>query len=178
MQISKLSSKNIIKHSLLAGAFLLLLTLGAKLDLDLGGEISFTLQTLMLGLAYYYLPVRWRAILVCIYFILGIAGVPVFNGETGWEYFSSWPLGFFIGFLAAAFIPLPTKRTYGLIFGYFMLLHIVIVLLGIIGLFYHGGSVSSPLEVALELAPGALIKSVVGAGIVMMTKKYITKRDF
>jgi biotin transport system substrate-specific component len=87
------------KHSLVAGAFLLLVILGAKIDLDLGGTVSFTLQTLFLGLAYFYLPRLWKFVLIALYLSLGIVGVPVFNGGAGWDYFSSWPLGFFAGFV-------------------------------------------------------------------------------
>ncbi|MDA8886133.1 biotin transporter BioY [Bacteroidia bacterium] len=166
-QINNQNLKQIRKHSLLVGAFLLLLILGAKVDLDLGGVVSFTLQTLFLGLAYYYLPVRWRFALILTYLGLGIAGVPVFNGGTGWKYFSSWPLGFFVGFVLAAFILLPRVIGFISAFGYFLGMHLVIVLLGVLWMFYYGGSGSSPMEVILELLPGAIIKSLVGAGVVL-----------
>ena len=81
---SKNKLNNIVKHSLIAGAFLLLVVFGAKIDLDLGGSVSFTLQTLFLGLAYYYLPIRWRFLLIIVYLGLGIVGLAVFNGGVGW----------------------------------------------------------------------------------------------
>jgi len=56
------------KHWLLAGAFLFLLIIGAKIDLDFGERVSFTLQTLFLGLAYFYLPLRYRIVLISTYY--------------------------------------------------------------------------------------------------------------
>ena len=170
-RISNKVISKIGKHSLLAGAFLLLVIAGAKIDLDLGGVVSFTLQTLFLGLAYYYLPLGWRLLLILTYLGLGIAGVPVFNGGTGCEYFSSWPLGFFIGFVLAAFILVPKGRRFVSAFSYFLGMHLVIVLLGVLWMFYYSGSSLSPMEVTLELLPGAIIKSLVGTGVVFGISK-------
>jgi biotin transporter BioY len=174
--INKITNiESIQKHSLLTGAFLLLLVLAAKIDLDFGCYISFTLQTLILGLAYYFLPLQWRLVLIISYLCFGIAGLPVFNGGVGFNYFVSWPLGFFIGFVVAAAVPKPTQNSFIYTFGYFVLLHFIIVALGIIWLFYLGGSPSSPLKVALELLPGAGIKSLVGASVVTVSKNITLK---
>jgi biotin transport system substrate-specific component len=162
-----------LKHSLITGAFLLLVVLGAKIDLDLGGMVSFTLQTLFLGLAYYFLPIKWRLVLIVVYLSLGIIGVPVFNGGVGWAYFSSWPVGFFIGFIAGAFIPTSYAKSTWTTLTYFFTLHIVVVLLGVVGMFYSGGSFSSPLDIILELLPGAIIKSILGVGIVIIWEKKV-----
>jgi biotin transport system substrate-specific component len=162
---------NNLKHSLLAGAFLLLLILGAKVDIDLGGLVSFTLQTLFLGLAYYYLPIPFRLVVILSYLVLGIVGVPVFNGGVGWNYFISWPFGFFVGFVLAAFIPKPVHRTFISGFRYFIHIHVVIVVLGLIGIFHQGGSHMSPWEHTLDLLPGLVIKSVAGAGIIWYVAK-------
>ena len=165
-RINKSLSNKTLKHSLLAGAFLLLVILGAKIDLDIGGLVSFTLQTLFLGLAYYFLPLRWRLLLITTYLLLGIAGIPVFNSGVGWEYFSSWPFGFFAGFMLAALMKPSDKKSFLFILFYFIQVHIVIVLAGTIWMAFYIGSISDALSTALDLQAGVIIKSLVGAGLV------------
>ncbi len=164
------------KHSPLVGAFLFLclVSMGAKLDLDLGGVVSFTLQTLFLGLAYYYLPIKWRLGVILSYLALGILGVPVFNGGVGWSYFVSWPLGFFIGFVLAAVVPTPLG--YGVMpaFIFMLQIHAVIVIAGIVGIAMYSGSYVTALETAMDILPGAVIKSAVGSLIILLTAKYKT----
>jgi biotin transporter BioY len=158
------------KHPLLAGAFLLLVILGAKIDLDLGGIVSFTLQTLFLGLAYCYLPRSWKFVLIAGYLLLGIAGVPVFNGGAGWDYFSSWPLGFFVGFVLAAMIPSPESSEFLPAARFFIQIHVVIILAGVSGIVWHSGSCLMALETAVEILPGAVLKTLTGAGVVAVLK--------
>jgi biotin transporter BioY len=160
------------KHSLVAGAFLLLVILGAKIDLDLGGTVSFTLQTLFLGLAYFYLPGPWKLVFIAVYLSLGIAGFSVFNGGAGWDYFSSWPLGFFVGFILAAVVPKPTSNTFFSTLVYITQIQLVIVLLGVMWLAYFTGSFSKGLETLAELVPGIVIKSLTGAGVVGLVKGF------
>lgn len=155
------------KHSLLAGAFLLLVILGAKLDLDLGGLVSFTLQTLFLGLGYYYLPIKWRLAVIFCYLSLGILGVPVFYGGVGWSYFTSWPLGFFVGFVLAAVVPTPSVTGVIPSFVFMLQIHAVIVVAGIVGIAWYTGSYITALETAIDILPGAVIKSAVGALVVL-----------
>mgnify|MGYP001040430981 CR=1 FL=1 len=159
---------DIKKHSALWGAFLFLLIAGAKIDLDFGGNVSFTLQTLVLGLAYYFLPRNWRLTLILTYLLLGIFGFSVYNGGSGWSYFVSWPLGFFVGFILAAFLKIPKQNSYWLLLGYFLLLHAIIVVLGSTWLAFYANSAYKGLETALELLPGAIIKSGVGTGIILI----------
>lgn len=168
---NNLNIKSKPKHSLLASAFLLLVVFGAKVDLDLGGLVSFTLQTLFLGLAYYYLPVTWRVGLILVYLALGIAGAPVFNGGVGWEYFSSWPLGFFVGFVLATVVPTPSRNGLIPVFGFFLQIHLVIVIAGIVGIAWFSGSYITALETAADILPGAVIKTLVGAWVVWLVSK-------
>jgi biotin transporter BioY len=165
------------RHLLLVSAFLLLVILGAKVDLDLGGVVSFTLQTLFLGIGYCYLPVRWRLLLIGVYLILGILGLPVFNKDVGWEYFSSWPLGFFLGFLLAAFIPAPTSHYFSPLFKYFIELHGVILVLGAIWYGLFTGSAIAALETTLDILPGVIIKSFLGSFLIILIRKYLVQRD-
>jgi|TARA_B110000902_G_scaffold83360_2_gene98982 biotin transport system substrate-specific component len=165
------------KHSLLAGAFLVLVIVGAKIDLDLGGLVSFTLQTLFLGLAYYYLPTLWSLFLVLSYLALGAVGIPVFNGGVGWNYFVSWPLGFFIGFVLAAAVPSPSSNGLMPALSFFLKIHVVIAIAGIVGVACYGGSYSSALETAIDILPGAVIKSAAAALIVFGMDRWYKRKD-
>ena len=158
--------KSTKKHSLLAGAFLVLVIVGAKVDLDLGGLVSFTLQTLFLCLAYYYLPRKWSLLLVLTYLTLGAIGIPVFNSGVGWTYFISWPLGFFIGFVLAAMVPSPSSNGLMPALSFFLKIHVVIIIAGIVGIARYSGSYISALETAIEILPGAVLKSVVATLVV------------
>ena len=154
------------KHSRMAGAFLLLLILGAKIDLDFGGIVSFTLQTLFLGLAYYHLPRAFRIGLIGAYLCLGIIGIPVFNGDVGWVYFSSWPLGFFVGFLLSAFIPVVEPRGFASAVRFFAQMHGVIIICGIVWIGFYASSSIQAFETFSQILPGAFIKTFAGVGIV------------
>ena len=168
---SKNKLNNIVKHSLIAGAFLLLVIFGAKIDLDLGGSVFFTLQTLFLGLAYYYLPIRWRFLLIIVYLGLGIVGLAVFNGGVGWAYFSSWPMGFFVGFVVTAFVYRPMGNRFLPVLGYFVQVHLIITLIGVMWIAYYLGSFSKGLETLVDILPGAVLKSFAGAGVILLAKK-------
>ena len=173
-QTNRSSSNKNLKHSLLAGAFLLLVIVGAKIDLDFGRLVSFTLQTLFLGLAYYFLPPRWRLGLIITYLLLGIVGVPVFNGGVGWSYFSSWPFGFFAGFILAALMKPSGKKSFLFVLLYFIQVHMVIVLAGTVWMAFYIGNIPDALSTALDLQAGVIIKSLVGAAIVWTILKYTT----
>ena len=150
----------------MASAFFVLVIVGAKLDLTLGGLVSFTLQTFFLGLAYYYLPKLWGLFLVLSYLALGAGGIPVFNGGVGWNYFISWPLGFFIGFVLAAAVPSPSSNGLMPALGFFLKVHVVIIVAGIVGIYSYSSSYISALETAIDILPGAVIKSAAAAFIV------------
>ena len=154
------------KHWLLVGAFLLLVILGAKVDLDFGELVSFTLQTLFLGLAYFYLPLKHRLVLIATYLTLGNIGLPVFNGGAGLAYVLSYPLGFFVGFVVSAFVPSPKTMGFNTVFMYLLVFHIVILSLGVLWLAYYV-DLNSAAENAQGLSIGMVIKSAVGAGVVM-----------
>lgn len=166
-----LLGSSVKKYWLLVGVFLLLVTLGAKIDLDFGGKVSFTLQTLFLGIAYFYLPSKYSLVLVSSYLLLGILGVPVFNGGVGWSYFISHPLGFFIGFWAAAFLPVKRNATIGHIFQFFLVFHIIVLSFGVLWLWYYD-SVSVASENAKTLSLGTIVKSIVGTGAVYSINFY------
>ena len=162
------------KHWLLTGAFLLLLILGSKIDLDFGGLVSFTLQTLFLGLAYYYLPRKFRFVLILVYLLLGLLGLHVFNGGAGWSYFSSYPFGFFVGFVLSAFISSPTKTLFFSTFAFFLVIHLIILSLGILWLAYYA-TLASAVQTMNSLVLGMVIKSLLGAVTVALVQKYVRR---
>lgn len=158
------------KHLLATGAFLLLVVLGAKIDLDFGEQISFTLQTLFLGLAYYYLPKKYKLVLIVSYLLLGVLGVPVFNGGIGLNYVFSSPLGFFIGFVLSAFVPTPNQLSFQSVFLYLIVIHVVILSLGTLWLVYFLG-LTDAVRIASSLSLGMVIKSVVASLLIVLLEK-------
>lgn len=164
--------KSIQKHLFLAGAFLLALVLASKVEVDLGGLVSFTFQTLVLSVGYYLLPKKWRLFLILSYMALGIARFRVFNGDTGWAYVISWPLGFFIGFVLAAFIPVPKEVTVLALFSYLVQIHVVILTFGICVVGWHAGSIYKAIDTLFELLPGLVIKSLLGTGLIWVWNRY------
>lgn len=160
-----------LKHSLLAGAFLVLVILGAKVDIKLAAPVLFTLQTLFLGVAYSFLSFSWRIVLILCYLILGAAGVPVFSGGEGWVYFLSWPFGFFVGFALGALLPWHSKGNGMLLFYNFALFHGVVVCCGVFWVIFFSGSSVVALDMGLQVLPGAVLKSILGAYFVWFARQ-------
>ena len=170
IQKNSLVKKSSKKHWLLTGAFLLLIILGSKIDLDFGGIVLFTLQTLFLGLAYYYLPLPNRVTLISLYLLLGIVGLPVFNGGIGSEYVLSYPLGFFVGFVVSAFVPVNKSENFSQSLLYFMVVHVVILSLGVLWLLQYD-SLLVAAETAKSLSIGMVVKSLTATIVVVLVSK-------
>jgi len=98
-------------------------------------------------------------------------GLAVFNGGVGWAYFSSWPMGFFVGFVVTAFVYRPTGNRFLPVLGYFVLIHLIIMLIGVMWMAYYLGSFSKGLETLVDILPGAVLKSFAGAGVILLAKK-------
>ena len=168
MQIQKNKKQNTPlwqKQSLLVIAFVVLVSLGASISLDSGFEVKFTLQTLFISTLYFFMQRNWRFLAIGLYLLLGILGAPVFsNGGSGWDYFISGSLGFFLGFIASAYV-----QNFGFsfqnIFSYFVLIHIIIIVMGVAVLAIQHKTLEPIITIGLNLVPGAVIKSLVGAGI-------------
>ena len=69
-----------------------------------GNPIPISYQTLGVLLIGGVLGLRWSLFAILTYYLLGMAGVPVFkDGGNGWHYVSATPTaGYIIGFVAAA----------------------------------------------------------------------------
>ena len=131
----------------------------AKIEVPLKGSVSFTLQTLGLSIAYYFLQKEFRLGLILFYLLLGILGVPVFSQGEGWAYFISWPIGFFVGFFLAAFIK-ANKESSIKTFYYFLIIHTIILAAGFIGFIIHSMTIQKALNEIYVLVPGAILKSI------------------
>jgi biotin transport system substrate-specific component len=67
------------------------------------GAVPVTLQVFIVFLCGLLLPVRWAAVPVAVYVLLGVIGVPVFSGGTGGLGVLAGPTGgYILGFLLAA----------------------------------------------------------------------------
>ena len=148
------------KQLFTAVAFLFVLSLGAKVEIPLA-TINITLQTLILLVAYSFLTLPFRLGLVISYIVLGGLGLPVFNDGLGFSYVFSTPIGFFLGFVAVAFLPIKQGSLLQII-NYFLIAHLIILVLGITGLFLYGIEPYKVVEIITPLIIGALVKSGLG----------------
>lgn len=164
------------KQSLLVIAFVLLLWVSAQITINNSSTLSFTLQTLVVGVFYYYMRTYWKLAAMLIYLIMGIAGIGVFShGQSGWAYFSSEALGFFMGFILVAFVPI-FKGNYQNHFTYFILIHLIILAVGLGVWSIYDQSMEPLLSTSIVLLPGAIIKSLAGAGITWLLSEKIRKK--
>lgn len=166
------NKKELQKQLLLVIAFVVLVSLGAQLTIDLGGDIDLSLQTLFIGVIYYFMKFRWRLVAVMLYLGLGIAGIEVFsNGNAGWEYFTGNSIGFFIGFILVSFIR-PLKGNYQNILTYMLLIHIVILAAGLLALSIINLDLKVFTELGFALLPGLVIKSLIAASICLLLGRW------
>ncbi len=70
------------KNLVLCGLFAALLSLCAWIYIPVGG-IGFTLQSFAVCMILGLLGGKWGTVCLCVYLILGIAGLPVFSGFRG-----------------------------------------------------------------------------------------------
>ncbi|MFY0644493.1 MAG: biotin transporter BioY [Bacteroidia bacterium] len=158
--------KTIQKQLLMVIAFVVLVGLGARINVDSGVLTPFTLQTFFLGIVFYFSTKGNRIVAVLSYILLGIIGLPLFlEGASGIEYFKSNSVGFFVGFVMAAFAT-PKGQSYVEIFTYFIIIHFIIVLFGLLGLAAHQLELNEITEIAIALIPGMVIKSLAGAAVI------------
>ena len=99
------SPRTTVVSALQALLFSLIISLGAQLDIDIAGLLPLTGQTLVILTGALLLPLPSVLVGLGLYFLTGIAGLPVFaDGHSGWESFSGGSLGYFIGFLVATIV--------------------------------------------------------------------------
>ena len=173
------------RDTLMVGLGLLLVCLGAMVSIDLpwrGGGIPITGQSLAVLVVGFVLGRKLGLLVIAIYLIAGLAGLPVFaKGASGIDTVLGGSGGFLYGFLVggyvcgalqengfgASFAESLTAMTIGTV---------LIITCGIVQLTYLYG-----LEKALEYGfwpfwPGALVKIILGAVIIYYMPKDGTSR--
>lgn len=86
-----------------SGLFIALMVISARISIPIG-PISITLQFLVTNLCFMLLGKKWGGIATLLYLILGLFGLPIFNGGGGFAYALKPSFGFLIGFLVGGFV--------------------------------------------------------------------------
>jgi biotin transport system substrate-specific component len=171
---------HINKDILMVGSGLLLICLGAMVSIDLpwkDGGIPITGQSLAVLVVGFVLGRNRGLLIIAIYLIMGLAGLPVFaNGASGKDMMMGGSGGFLYGFLVGGYIcGALQENDFGVSFaGCLTAMTIgtaMILVCGIAQLTYLYG-----LEKALEYGfwpfwPGAIVKIILGAAVVYFIPK-------
>jgi biotin transport system substrate-specific component len=157
---------------------LLLLAFIAPYRIEIKGETPITLQTLVI--LFVAIGFGWRLALpaVLIYIAAGTLGLPVFAGYTSGAKALTGPYGGFIfGFVAATIVcgylaelDVFNKSTTAIL--NWFLGHLIIVLFGTLWLMQLDPLWQTRIA---DLLPGALIKSVTGALIIHLIRRFMTR---
>ena len=94
-----------IRKMVFASLFASMMAVGAYIEIPIpASPVPITLQTLFVLLAGAILGARWGTLSVIVYFLLGIAGLPVFSGGSSGLGMIFGPTGgFLIGFIFGTF---------------------------------------------------------------------------
>lgn len=125
--------------------------------------VPFTLQTVVILIVGYMFDIKWALVVVLLYLILGVSGLPVFaSAPNSMEMITSKSAGYLIGFVPAIIWVNNFSKSGKRLFFVFVFAHIIILMLGMVGLIINKG-------LSIELAflngfqpflPGAFIKSI------------------
>ena len=95
-------SQNIRKLTFCA-VFVALIAVCAQITVPMPNGVAFTLQTFAIALCGYLLGVRWGAVAVLVYLLLGAVGAPVFSAfHGGFHILAGKTGGYLWGFLPMA----------------------------------------------------------------------------
>lgn len=98
-------NKLTVREMILAAMFACLMIVGAKLSLPTPFNVRITLQLFIVFYAGLLLGAKVALLSQIVYLALGIAGLPVFAGESaGFEYIVKPTFGYLIGFVFAAYV--------------------------------------------------------------------------
>ncbi len=107
------------KNITVSAFFLLLLIISSQIKFFIG-FIPITLQVMAVLLMGLFLDVKLNILILSIYTILGLIGLPIFSSGGGIAYVISLSFGFIIGFFALATSVSYFKNKYiGITIGYF-----------------------------------------------------------
>lgn len=152
----------------------------AQLSINLPESVSvlpITGQTLVVLVAAKILKWPWAVVSLLIYFALGVVGLPVFaDFNSGWAVFSGNSLGYFIGFMAAAFLihKMDQKQAnrFGPTFIQFLLGSIVILIFGYLGLLRFVDPETAFHKGVFPFLAGTLIKVFVAAALISAYRRF------
>ncbi len=141
------------------------------------GPVPISLQSLMVLLAGAFLgPVRGM-LAVVLYIAAGAAGLPVFaDGHGGWERLTGPTGGYLLGFVPAALLTgllaeRASDRTYRVALGILLGGHAIIFLFGVSYLSRFTGGQSAFFKGLVPFLPGAALKSLLGALLMVLWKR-------
>jgi len=153
----------------------LLLAIIGPLSINMQGFVPVTLQSV--GIILVPIIFGWRAGVVSIvfYLLLGAFGVPIFaDFKSGWQVFAGPTAGFLFGFIPTGFFAgwyaERVKVQYGRFFFLFVAAHFILLFFGLVGLLLSGLSFAELWKTILFLVPGIMIKSFLGAFVILAIK--------
>lgn len=155
-------------------ALILLCVLG-PLAVPITGDILFTLQTFFVLLPAALFGWKLGLLNVSIYLILGGIGLPVFAGYVSG--FNGPTIGYLLAFIPAAMVvgywaQNSTEPSYFFLFMLFLLAHVFIIAIGMgVQLYITEGYLQDQLSLLKKLFVGGLIKSAIGALIVLFQQE-------
>lgn len=103
--------KDLIKTSL----FVVLMIVGAFINISFGSPIPYTLQTLFVLMSGIILGTKYGPLSQVVYILLGLFGLPIFTqGRGGFGVLMSPTFGFLLGFILGAYITALLYRKTGI----------------------------------------------------------------
>jgi biotin transport system substrate-specific component len=144
-------------------------------------SMPITLQSLVVLFGAIAFGWRIGTFAVIIYLIAGGVGLPVFAGyKSGWAAFGGVYAGFFFGFIAASLISgyltelNAFRKTIPSILNWFIG-HFIIILFGAVWMIRLDlPDWQTNIE---KVLPGAIIKSMIGAVVIDVIKRFMTRRS-
>lgn len=164
------------KQVLVTVVLLILLSLSGPFSLPIPNtSVDISFQSLFILLPAFVVPTAWSLTVVLAYFVLGMLGLPVFSGgASGVDVLLGPSLGFFMGFALANYglsqfnaLTVKSFQRSGL---YLILAQLFVLLFGF-GYLAYIQSDASKLKEAVYFLPGAVFKTLVGAGLIFFWNK-------
>ena len=165
------------KKLVLCAMFVALITVGAFITIPIP-IIPLSLQDMFVLLAGLLLGAKWGCLTVCIYLMMGLAGLPVFTMGGGIGYFLRPTFGYLLGYIPGVFLTgriaeRPEKPGFKRLFlaalaGIAVIYFFGTVYLFLLNRFYLGNTIAFwPMIMACDIQPlpGDLIKCVAAAKI-------------
>ena len=95
--------RNYTKNLVLCAMFVALIAIGAFITIHIP-LVPLSLQDMFVLLAAVLLGPKWGCLSVCIYLVMGLAGIPIFTQGGGIGYFLKPTFGYLLGYIPASYI--------------------------------------------------------------------------